>query len=148
MYSIQGLWTAAEFALPVAFIIVNNSSYRALEEFGRHFGIAALPGVQAAASRFLRARAKLRACKAIRVERCEDLDAALLRYLRPAFPCCSKSGSNDGSHVDENFKTLLASQPFEAALYDILEGNRFNPAIQWVVAGRHRGDDARERVGR
>ncbi len=37
MYSIQGLWTAAEFALPVAFIIVNNSSYRALEEFGRHF---------------------------------------------------------------------------------------------------------------
>src|SRR6202451_1445719 len=46
MYSIQGLWTAAEFALPVAFIIVNNSSYRALEEFGRHFGIAALPGLR------------------------------------------------------------------------------------------------------
>src|ERR1700722_3801628 len=30
MYSIQGLWTAAELALPVAFIIVNNRSYQAL----------------------------------------------------------------------------------------------------------------------
>jgi benzoylformate decarboxylase len=29
MYSIQGLWSAAELGLPVAFVIVNNRSYRA-----------------------------------------------------------------------------------------------------------------------
>ena len=58
--SIQGLWTAAELGLPVSFIIVNNRSYRALEEFGRHFDIDTLPGVRAAASRFLQARARSR----------------------------------------------------------------------------------------
>ncbi len=77
MYSIQGLWTAAEFELPVAFIIVNNSSYRALEEFGRHFGIDALPGVQLPHLDFC-ALAKVRASSHAG-ERCEDLDAALLR---------------------------------------------------------------------
>ena len=35
MYSIQGLWTAAELQLPVAFVIVNNRSYQALVEFGK-----------------------------------------------------------------------------------------------------------------
>jgi len=44
MYSIQGLWSAAELALPVAFVIVNNRSYRALNEFAPHFGLAIPPG--------------------------------------------------------------------------------------------------------
>jgi benzoylformate decarboxylase len=35
MYSIQGLWSAAELRLPVAFIIVNNSSYRAATSASR-----------------------------------------------------------------------------------------------------------------
>ena len=46
MYAIQGLWTAAEFRLPVAFIIVNNRSYQALVEFGQHFQLSELPGTQ------------------------------------------------------------------------------------------------------
>ena len=46
MYAIQGLWTAAELQLPVAFIIVNNRSYQALVEFGQHFKLSQLPGMQ------------------------------------------------------------------------------------------------------
>ena len=33
MYSIQGLWTAAEYDLPVTYIICNNRSYRILKHF-------------------------------------------------------------------------------------------------------------------
>ncbi|MEP6549016.1 MAG: benzoylformate decarboxylase, partial [Gammaproteobacteria bacterium] len=76
MYSIQGLWSAAELGLPIAFIIVNNGSYRALEEFGHHFDIKTLPGVRLPHLDFC-ALAAAQGVKAIRVERCEDLDTAL-----------------------------------------------------------------------
>jgi benzoylformate decarboxylase len=76
MYSIQGLWSAAELKLPIAFIIVNNGSYRALEEFGRHFDIKSLPGVHLPHLDFC-AFAAAQGVKGIRVKRCEDLDAAL-----------------------------------------------------------------------
>jgi benzoylformate decarboxylase len=33
MYSIQGLWTAAQYNLPVTFIVCNNHSYRILKHF-------------------------------------------------------------------------------------------------------------------
>jgi benzoylformate decarboxylase len=39
MYAIQGLWTAAQLALPISFVIVNNGRYEALEGFGRLFGL-------------------------------------------------------------------------------------------------------------
>jgi len=85
MYSIQGLWSAAELKLPIAFIIVNNGSYRALEEFGRHFDIEALPGVRLPHLDF-RGLAAAQGVKAIRVERCEDLDAALLEIFTADAP--------------------------------------------------------------
>jgi benzoylformate decarboxylase len=85
MYSIQGLWTAAELGLPVAFIIVNNSSYRALEEFGRHFELSALPGVRLPHLDFC-ALAQSQGVQGIRVERCEDLDAALNRIFLAEVP--------------------------------------------------------------
>jgi benzoylformate decarboxylase len=77
MYSIQGLWTAAELDLPIAFIIVANNSYRALEEFGRHFDIKTLPGVKLPHLDFC-ALAQSQGVKARRVDRWEDLDAALI----------------------------------------------------------------------
>jgi thiamine pyrophosphate-dependent acetolactate synthase large subunit-like protein len=76
MYSIQGLWSAAQLKLPVAFIIVNNRSYRALEEFGRRFAIDALPGVALPDIDFCRL-AQAQGVKAIAVERLDELDAAL-----------------------------------------------------------------------
>jgi benzoylformate decarboxylase len=85
MYSIQGLWNAAELKLPVAFIIVNNSSYRALEEFGRHFDIKTLPGLLLPHLDFC-ALAKGLGVKAGRVERCEDLDAALREVFAAEVP--------------------------------------------------------------
>jgi benzoylformate decarboxylase len=33
MYSIQGLWTAARYGLPVIYIVCNNRSYRILKHF-------------------------------------------------------------------------------------------------------------------
>ena len=85
MYSIQGLWSAAELKLPVAFIIVNNGSYRALEEFGSHFQIKSLPGVRLPHLDFC-ALAKGHGVDSMRVERCEDLDAALRTLFAADFP--------------------------------------------------------------
>lgn len=49
MYSIQGLWTAAEMDLDVRFLIVNNGGYAALDQFGALFDIevvgSKLPGL-------------------------------------------------------------------------------------------------------
>ena len=39
MYAIQGLWSAAQLALGITFVIVKNERYEALLEFGRHFGL-------------------------------------------------------------------------------------------------------------
>jgi benzoylformate decarboxylase len=85
MYSIQGLWSAAELKLPIAFIIVNNGSYRALEEFGSHFHIETLPGVRLPHLDFC-ALAKGQGVEGRRVERCEDLDAALLDLFAADVP--------------------------------------------------------------
>jgi len=49
MYSIQGLWTAADLSLDVKFLIVNNGGYAALDQFGALFDIevvgSKLPGL-------------------------------------------------------------------------------------------------------
>jgi len=49
MYSIQGLWTAADLKLDVRFLIVNNGGYAALDQFGALFDIevvgSKLPGI-------------------------------------------------------------------------------------------------------
>jgi benzoylformate decarboxylase len=85
MYSIQGLWTAAELGVAVAFVIVNNNSYRALEEFARHFNIGELPGVKLPHLDFC-ALAAGQGVKSIRVRRCEDLDAALQEIFSAEVP--------------------------------------------------------------
>lgn len=40
MYAIQGLSAAAQLELPIAFIIIKNGAYEALNEFASHFGLA------------------------------------------------------------------------------------------------------------
>jgi len=76
MYSIQGLWSAAELALPVTFVIVNNGGYRALDEFAPHFGLTSLPGTLLPHLDFC-ALARAQGVEALRVGRCAELDAAL-----------------------------------------------------------------------
>jgi benzoylformate decarboxylase len=46
LYSIQGLWSAAQLDLPITFVIVNNGRYEALESFGRHFGLDRTEGTR------------------------------------------------------------------------------------------------------
>jgi len=85
MYSIQGLWSAAELGVPVAFIIVKNSSYRALEEFARHFDIDTLPGLRLPHLDFC-ALASAHGIASRRVDRCADLDGALVELLAAKVP--------------------------------------------------------------
>ena len=85
MYSIQGLWTAAQLKLPITFIIVNNRRYEALQQFGRHFGLARTVGTSLAAIDFC-ALAAAQGCKAVRVERADALDGALRGALAATEP--------------------------------------------------------------
>lgn len=85
MYSIQGLWTAAELRLPVAFVIVNNGSYEALVEFGEHFGLAKLPGTLLPHLDFC-ALAQGHGVAALRVEQREQLPAALEQAFASSAP--------------------------------------------------------------
>jgi benzoylformate decarboxylase len=85
MYAIQGLWSAAELGVSVAFIIVVNHSYRALEEFGRHFDIKTLPGVKLPHLDFC-ALAASQGVKSRRVSRCAELDEALVDIFSADVP--------------------------------------------------------------
>jgi benzoylformate decarboxylase len=76
MYAIQGLWTAVQLNLPIAFIIVNNRRYEALVQFGQHFGLQRPVGTQLAGIDF-RGIARALGCDALRVEDPEALDDAL-----------------------------------------------------------------------
>ncbi len=45
LYSIQALWTAAQYGLPVSFVVLDNGGYAALKALGRAMGIERPPGV-------------------------------------------------------------------------------------------------------
>ena len=76
MYSIQGLWSAAQLRLPIAFIIVNNGGYEALTEFARHFRLARVPGVELPRLDFC-GIARAQGVAGVRVTRSGELDDAL-----------------------------------------------------------------------
>ncbi|VVE86667.1 benzoylformate decarboxylase [Pandoraea bronchicola] len=46
MYSIQGLWSAAQARLPITFVILNNRRYAALQDFAPSFGFSPTDPVQ------------------------------------------------------------------------------------------------------
>ena len=76
MYSIQGLWSAADLALPITFVIVNNRSYHALCEFAPHFGLATLHGTLLPHLDFC-GLARAQGVDGVRVTQCSELDGAL-----------------------------------------------------------------------
>jgi len=76
MYSIQGLWSAAQRDLPIAFVIIKNGGYHALNEFGTHFGMTQLPGVRLPGLDFC-GLARSQGVPAQSVTRSDELDAAL-----------------------------------------------------------------------
>ncbi|MCM5680458.1 benzoylformate decarboxylase [Schlegelella sp. S2-27] len=89
MYSIQALWSAAQLALPVTFVILNNRRYAALQEFAPSFGFrpgSTLPGTDLSGLDFVSMAGGLGGVEAVRVERPEALHAALETALRSTGP--------------------------------------------------------------
>ena len=44
LYTVQGLWTAAQQGLPVTFVILNNAGYTAVKSLGARLGVGRMPG--------------------------------------------------------------------------------------------------------
>ena len=85
LYSIQGLWSAAQLQLPITFVIVNNGRYEALKSFGSHFGLhrtegTDLPGIDFAGI------AASQGVKGERVTTAESLDRVLQSSFAQALP--------------------------------------------------------------
>lgn len=85
MYSIQALWSAAQLALPITFVIVNNRRYEALHHFAQRFGLpqtvgTALPGID-----FVQL-AEAQGCDAVRVDKAADLATVLRTALAAVQP--------------------------------------------------------------
>ena len=76
MYSVQGLWTAAQYRLPITFLVLNNQAYVALKSFGEMLEVRDFTGNELPAIDF-ESIARGYGCAAGRVERAEDLAAAL-----------------------------------------------------------------------
>jgi benzoylformate decarboxylase len=85
MYSIQALWSAADLALPLTVVIVNNGGYAALSEFSAHFNIRQLIGTKLPGLDFV-SLARGLGCTGARVERPGDLAPALTSALRSPTP--------------------------------------------------------------
>ncbi len=85
MYSIQGLWSAAQRNLPITFVIIRNGGYDALNEFGVHFAMDQLPGVELPGLDFC-GLARSQGVQALRVTRADELDSALLAAFASRSP--------------------------------------------------------------
>jgi benzoylformate decarboxylase len=85
MYSIQGLWSAAQLNLAMTFIIIKNGCYEALYEFGRHFQISRLPGSELPDLDFC-GLARSQGLLAIRVDKPAELDRALTAAFQATKP--------------------------------------------------------------
>jgi benzoylformate decarboxylase len=80
LYSIQGLWSAAQLGLPVCFLILNNRGYRALDEFGRLFGLDRLQGSAVSGIDFCALAASF-GMAAMRIAAAAEIDDVLRRAL-------------------------------------------------------------------
>jgi benzoylformate decarboxylase len=76
LYTIQGLWTAAQHKLPITFVILNNAGYGAVKSLGERLGIACMPGSEVPGVDFVEV-ARGFGCRATRVEHAADLASAL-----------------------------------------------------------------------
>ena len=80
MYSIQGLWSAAQLGLPVTFIIINNGRYEALRQIGVRLGNERPVGMELPGIDFVEL-ARAQGCEARRVSAAAELQTALRTAL-------------------------------------------------------------------
>ena len=85
MYSIQGLWSAAQLKLPITFIIIKNGRYEALNDFAHHFGLQKPVGIDLPELDFC-GYAKAQGLAAIRVDSSADLNEALAGAFASPIP--------------------------------------------------------------
>lgn len=85
MYSIQGLWTAAQLKLPITFVIIKNGRYEALMSFGRLFGLQEVQGTKLPEMDFC-SIAKGFGVQAWSVDSTDALDEALTTAFATAGP--------------------------------------------------------------
>lgn len=85
MYSIQGLWTAAQLKLPMTFIIINNGRYEALRQIGARLGNASPVGMDLDGLDFVEI-ARAQGCEAMRVQKAAELKTALRTALQSTAP--------------------------------------------------------------
>lgn len=85
MYSVQALWTAAQYHLPITFVVFNNQGYGSLRAFSRmldvpEFSGVDLPGID------ICALARGYGCEALRVEKAAMLAPALTQSFASEGP--------------------------------------------------------------
>jgi len=88
MYSIQALWSAAQLALPITFIVLKNRRYAALQEFAPTFGFGPdepLAGSELPDIDFV-ALARGQGCRGVNVNSAQDLRDALIDALQASVP--------------------------------------------------------------
>ena len=88
MYSIQALWSAAQWRLPITFLILNNRRYAALQEFAPEFGFAVtdmVPGTALPDIDFV-SIARGMGCQGVRIEAADALRGSLLEALQSELP--------------------------------------------------------------
>jgi benzoylformate decarboxylase len=85
MYSIQSLWTAARYRIPVAFIVINNSGYSILKSFRNLLGMEGVPGLDVPDADLVKI-ANGFGVEGERVEEPDDLRAAIKRALSSERP--------------------------------------------------------------
>ncbi|HEV2039015.1 MAG TPA: benzoylformate decarboxylase [Casimicrobiaceae bacterium] len=88
MYSIQALWSAAQLALPITFVVLKNRRYAVLQEFAPTFGFGPdepLPGTELPDIDFV-ALARGLGCRGMNVNRAQDLRDALIAAMQATGP--------------------------------------------------------------
>jgi benzoylformate decarboxylase len=85
MYSVQALYTAAQYRVAVPVIVINNSGYSILKGFRDVIGIQDVPGLDLPGMDIVRITQGF-GCEAARVEKPEGLHAALERALNSEGP--------------------------------------------------------------
>jgi benzoylformate decarboxylase len=96
MYSIQGLWTAKRFELPIVFVILNNRSYAAMDQFSRYLGFSGAPSFDLAGLDFV-AAARTFGCAGVRIDRAADLAAAFDKAFAANAPIVIEVAVDDGA---------------------------------------------------
>lgn len=85
MYSVQALWTAAQRALPLTVVVLNNGEYGALKGFLDRFGAESFPGSDLPGLDLV-SEARGMGCATGRVEDVSGLEEALKQALREPGP--------------------------------------------------------------